>query len=207
MKAVAAAAVTASSMARAESNDGNDGTVQYDRGDDGRGARYEREDPAPTLTTALKKRSALASVANPYDRKKKSKPLSSKENLELVSKNTNDVKSDATSQKLQELRMMVEQQALEIHARLLCSSASDWEEEKCPTRLRPQTRMTVTEQSRPCFGRRSRMMRCPARFCPRTRTTATKSSQQRGLPFFRGTPSWKSSTLCLNNQTLSKSQR
>ncbi len=45
---------------------------------------------------------------------------------------------------------MVEQQALEIHARLLCSSASDWEEEKCPTRLRPQMRttITVTERSR-----------------------------------------------------------
>jgi len=40
-----------------------------------------------------KKRRALASVANPYDRKKKSKPLSGKENLGLVSKNTNDVKS------------------------------------------------------------------------------------------------------------------
>ncbi len=50
-------------------------------------------DPAPTLTMVLKKRSALASVANPYERKKKSKPLSGKENLGLVSKNTNDVKS------------------------------------------------------------------------------------------------------------------
>jgi hypothetical protein len=90
----------------------NDGTV---RGDDRRGARGAASsqppslyasssalsamtttltpDPAPTLTTALKKRSALASVANPYNRKKKSKPLSGKENLGLVSQNTNDIQS------------------------------------------------------------------------------------------------------------------
>jgi hypothetical protein len=40
-KAVTAAATTASSMVRVESNDGNDGTVRYDRGDDRDGKKLD----------------------------------------------------------------------------------------------------------------------------------------------------------------------
>ena len=64
-----------------------------------------------TVATAPKKRSALASVANPYDRKKKSQPLSGKENLGLGSKNTNDVKSSIAE--------------MEIMPRAVCLSPGD----------------------------------------------------------------------------------
>ena len=74
-------------------------------------------DPAPTLTTALKKRSALASVANPYNRKKKSKPLSGKENLGLVSKNTNDIESSIAKMEMKQkaVSLSPEDKRFELH--------------------------------------------------------------------------------------------
>jgi len=74
-------------------------------------------DPAPTLKMAPKKRSALASVANPYDRKKKSKPLSGKENLGLVSKNTNDVKSSIAEMEMKPraVSLSPEDKRFELH--------------------------------------------------------------------------------------------
>ena len=74
-------------------------------------------DPAPTLITVPKKRSALASVANPYDRKKKSKPLSGKENLGLVSKNNNDVKSSIAEMEMKPraVSLSPEDKRFELH--------------------------------------------------------------------------------------------